>query len=80
MNKFIALSLIVILAGCSSPSVITGNSRSVTINDGQYTKLTDATVETKALADEWCAKHGRVSGPQKPPFGVRHKTFECLDK
>lgn len=89
MNKTLQLlSLCAVLGGCAAPSVITGNSRSVVINDGQYLAhaysvgATDATeAAAKAEADKWCAKYGRVSGAEIPHFPPgRRREFECVAK
>lgn len=80
-KALLSLILCVSLVGCAAPSVITGNSRSVVIDDGQYTKFTSADSQVKAEADKWCAKYGRVSSVQMPtPYPTRHKEFECVAK
>lgn len=78
------LSLCLTLTACAAPSIVTGNSRSVTIDDGQYTEFThgttDSEVAVKDAADKWCAKYGRVSGTEKNPSHSRTREFECVSK
>jgi hypothetical protein len=77
----IPFMLVLILSSCAPANVVTGNSRSVTIDDGQYTTLSRNYAGAKAEADKWCAKYGRVSSVQKnPEHRGRYKEFECVEK
>ncbi len=74
MKKITLIACMAFLTGCSGPGVITGNSRSVTISNtyGQYDY-------SQQLADQHCAKFGRVSTP-KSHLDDGSIEYECVKK
>lgn len=93
MMKNISLTLVlcVTLTACAAPKVVTGNSRSVVIDDGQYIGTEGGLITggienntaagAKAEADKWCAKYGRVSGAEIPHYPqTRRREYECVSK
>lgn len=88
-NIISVLILCITLTGCAAPRVVTGNSRSVVIDDGQLighkglggSMISNATEPAaKAEADRWCAKYNRVSGVEQTQSDESRKEFACVDK
>jgi len=73
-HLFILIPFLLIMSGCT-PYLLTSNPRQVTIGNMH----TSNAVESQALADKECKKHGRYAIHRPDNIRDGNATYECVE-
>ena len=75
MKTALAILTAIMLVGCATPEIVSGNPRSIVIRNVDDFNLAEA----QAMANRHCRRHGRyaIHRPDNTPDRVL--TYECIE-